>query len=104
MTVNRDTTILEPPMGERPVRRFSEGMERPDPHPSTLRVGHFADGLARLVAITPDRIGSFADGPVARRDPSGYVRVGSFGDREAPGPSRRRRVLRHRHRVADATT
>jgi hypothetical protein len=102
MAIDIDTTTGRPSVGERPMRRFSEGMERPEPYASTLRVGHFGHGLARPVAMTPDRIGCFADGPVGRPDASAYVRVSSFGDCEPPTRRRRDPAARRGRRPAAA--
>jgi hypothetical protein len=71
-------------------RRFSEGMERVPVDPATLRVGRYSDGLAPALTITPDLIGSYADGLVARPDASAVLRVGSFGDCDKPKARRRR--------------
>jgi hypothetical protein len=65
----------------RPQRRFSEGMERMPPSPSSSRVGRFSDGLARSPrSASTSRIGSFADGLTQRPYDRAARRVGSFSD------------------------
>ena len=80
MIANNITSAREDALAIGPARRFSEGMERLPLSPSTLRVGRFSDGAAPSLTVSPDQLGSFADGLVARPDPSAPRRVGSFGD------------------------
>jgi hypothetical protein len=81
MTSHHDaSTTLEGPFAP-PQRRFSEGVERMPPSPSSSRVGHFSDGLARSPrSASARRIGSFADGLVQRPYDAVARRVGSFSD------------------------
>jgi hypothetical protein len=73
----------------RPARRFSEGMERIPPAPSTLRLGRFSDGTAPSLALPAVRLVSFADGLADRPTSSVPHRVGSFGDGYNAAPDRR---------------
>jgi hypothetical protein len=79
-------------------RRFSEGMELVPTPPSTVRVGRFSDGTVPSVPVTPDQVGSFADGFSARPR---VLHVGSFAH-TAPATPRRRPARRPRRRLAPA--
>jgi hypothetical protein len=80
MIANNISSVREDAIAIGPARRFSEGMERLPLTPSTLRVGRFSDGTAPSLTVSPDQLGSFADGLVARPHPSAARRIGSFGD------------------------
>ena len=62
MIANNITSAHEDAIAIGPARRFSEGMERLPLTPSTLRVGRFSDGTAPSLTVSPDQLGSFADG------------------------------------------
>ena len=94
MIGNTITSAHEDQVPVRRARRFSEGMERIPPAPPTLRLGRFSDGTAPSLALSADRLGSFADGLVDRPDPSKPLRVGSFGDGYDAVAHRRRARLR----------
>jgi hypothetical protein len=80
MTSHHDAPTTPEPFAP-PQRRFSEGMERMPPSPSSSRVGHFSDGLARSPrSASARRIGSFADGLARRPYDRATRRVGSFSD------------------------
>ena len=80
MIGNTITSAHEDQVPVRRARRFSEGMERIPPAPPTLRLGRFSDGTAPSLALSADRLGSFADGLADRPNSSAPHRVGSFGD------------------------
>jgi hypothetical protein len=87
----------------RPMRRFSEGMERDKVAPSALRIGRFSDGTADALVLSADRLGSFADGLVSRPATFAARRVGSFGDGYKAAADRRALPVRRPHEVAPAT-
>jgi hypothetical protein len=65
----------------RPPRRFSEGIERTPPTPSSARVGRFSDGIERSPrGAASQRIGGFADGLGDDPKAPSTRRVGSFSD------------------------
>lgn len=68
------------------IGRFSTGMERLD---ATLRVGRFSDGQTPPLTLSPNELGSFADGLVARPDAAARSRVGSFGNGSNAGAASR---------------
>ena len=81
MTSHHNAPTIPDGFFARPQRRFSEGMERMPPSPSSSRVGRFSDGLARSPrSASTKRIGSFADGLVQRPYDRSARRVGSFSD------------------------
>jgi hypothetical protein len=81
MTSHHDAPVVPDRPYARPPRRFSEGIERMRPAPSSWRVGGYSDGVARSRRTgSGRRIGSFADGLVQRPDAATTHRVGSFGD------------------------
>jgi hypothetical protein len=86
MTSHHDIPTITTEHSASPPRRFSEGIERTSPAPSTSRVGRFSDGLARSPRSTSaTHLGSFADGLTHRLDARSARRVGSFSDGLARG-------------------
>jgi len=86
-----NSTRSENDLAARQPRRYSEGMERVPVALSVRRVGRYSDGLAPALTLTADVVGSYADGLVARPDPSDTIRVGSYGDCDRPTTRKRRR-------------
>ena len=86
MTSHHDIPTITTEHSASPPGRFSEGMERRSPAPSTSRVGRFSDGLARSPWSTwATPLGSFADGLTHRLDARSARHVGSFSDGLARG-------------------
>ena len=66
---------------ERPIGRFSDGIERLPRTQASMRVGRFSEGSESLSRTTEsERVGTFADGVARNPGMSTSARVGSFGD------------------------
>jgi hypothetical protein len=102
MTANIIVSIPKDEQPGRPTPRFSEGMERIPLAASELRIGRFSDGAAQPVAMSPDQLGSFADGHVQRPDVTAARCVGGFGDGQRAAESRQPVRVRGPHRAARA--